>query len=66
MDEEGSVLAYQLRGGVNLALTAQLEIYSGLRWRQTDDMQVAASLFPAEFELAADSLLAEIATRWQF
>ncbi|WP_237057492.1 outer membrane beta-barrel protein [Microbulbifer sediminum] len=66
IDDDDSVLAYQFMGGVNLALSDQLELFGGLRWRQTDDLSVGASLFPAGFELEADTFLAEVGTRWQF
>ncbi|MFI2812040.1 outer membrane protein [Microbulbifer sp. JSM ZJ756] len=66
IEDDDSVLAYQFMGGASLAVSEQLEVFGGLRWRQTDDLSVNASLFPAEFEIGADSFLAEVGTRWQF
>ena len=66
IQDDDSVFAYQLMGGVNYMVSEQLTMFGGLRWRQTDDIQVDADLFDAEFEVQMDSLVAEIGTRWQF
>ncbi|KUJ83866.1 hypothetical protein AVO43_08575 [Microbulbifer sp. ZGT114] len=66
INDDDSVFAYQLMGGATYEMSEQLSLFGGLRWRQTDDIQVNADLFDAEFEVQMDSLVAEIGTRWQF
>lgn len=66
IDDDDSVLAYQLMGGLNYQCNEQLEFFGGLRWRQTDDIDVNANLLPAAFEIENQSWLAEIGARWTF
>ncbi|GAA5525820.1 hypothetical protein Maes01_02393 [Microbulbifer aestuariivivens] len=66
IDDDDSVFAYQLMAGATYQMSEQLSLFGGLRWRQTDDIQVDADLFDAEFEVQMDSLVAEVGTRWKF
>ncbi|MEW5251399.1 outer membrane beta-barrel protein [Microbulbifer sp. 2201CG32-9] len=66
IDDDDSVLAHQLMAGLDYELNQQLSFYGGLRWRQTDKVEVDADLFDAQFEVEVDSLIAEIGTRWLF
>ncbi|MCQ3830038.1 outer membrane beta-barrel protein [Microbulbifer elongatus] len=66
IDDDDSVLAYQVMAGLNYWCSEQLSFFGGLRWRQTDDIEVDADLLPASFEMENESWLAEIGARWTF
>ncbi|WP_078083986.1 outer membrane protein [Microbulbifer mangrovi] len=66
IDDDDSVFAYQLMAGLNYQCNEQLEFFGGLRWRQTDDIDVNSKLLPASFEIENESWLAEIGARWTF
>ena len=58
IDDDDSVLANQFN--------EQLEFFGGLRWRQTEDLDVNSTLLPANFEIENESWLAEAGVRWSF
>ncbi|WP_299594119.1 P44/Msp2 family outer membrane protein [uncultured Microbulbifer sp.] len=66
IDDDDSVFAYQVMAGLNYWCSEQLSFFGGLRWRQTDDIEVRADLLPASFEIENESWLAEIGARWKF
>lgn len=66
IDDDDSVFAYQVMAGLNYQCSEQLDFFGGLRWRQTDDLEVNANLLPAEFDIENQSWLAEIGARWSF
>lgn len=66
IDDDDSVFAYQVMAGLNYWCSEQLSFFGGLRWRQTDDIEVRADLLPADFDIENESWLAEIGARWTF
>ncbi|MBB5210489.1 outer membrane protein [Microbulbifer hydrolyticus] len=66
IDDDDSVLAYQLMAGLNYQCNDQLEYFGGLRWRQTEDLEISSNLLPANFEIENESWMAEVGVRWSF
>ncbi|WP_066960198.1 outer membrane protein [Microbulbifer sp. Q7] len=66
IDDDDSVFAYQVMAGLNYWCSEQLSFFGGLRWRQTDDIEVNADLLPASFDIENESWLAEVGVRWSF
>lgn len=62
---DGSVFAFQVMAGLNYICSEQLSFFGGLRWCQTDDIEVSANLLPADFDIENQSWLAEIGARWK-
>ncbi|UHQ53816.1 MULTISPECIES: outer membrane protein [Microbulbifer] len=66
VDDDDSVFAWQLMGGINYLCTDELTYFGGLRWRETDDAEVRSRLLPADFDIDTESLIVEIGARWHF
>ncbi|KUJ83865.1 hypothetical protein AWR36_008600 [Microbulbifer flavimaris] len=66
IDDDDSVFAWQLMGGINYLCSDELTFFGGLRWRETDDVEVRSSLLPANFDVQTESWLLEGGVRWHF
>lgn len=66
IDDDDRVFAWQVMAGLSYLCSEQLSFFGGVRWRQTDDVEVRSSLLPANFDLNNENFIAEGGLRWHF
>ncbi len=66
IDDADEVFAWQVMAGGSLMVTDTVEAFGGLRYRETENANVRAALFPADFEVENSSIGAEIGVRFNF
>lgn len=65
IDDDDSGFAWQVMGGAAFAVSDTTEIFGGIRYR-SQEADVEASLFPAEFEVENKRVFAEVGVRFSF
>nr|WP_010132010.1 P44/Msp2 family outer membrane protein [Microbulbifer agarilyticus] len=64
INDDDGVFAYQVMGGLNYWCSDELSFFGGLRWRDTNDIDVRSSLLPATFTVQSENWQFELGARW--
>ena len=65
IDDDASSFAWQVMGGASYRATDTTELFGGIRYRSSE-VDVDASLFPAEFDVENDRVIGEVGIRFGF
>lgn len=66
INDDDSVFSYQLIGGASYAISENGELYGAYKYRQSNDVEVQASLFPATLDVENPHSIFEIGYRLNF
>jgi opacity protein-like surface antigen len=66
IDDSETVLGFQLMAGSTYAVNDTTTVYAGYRYRQTSDVEVDVSLFPATLEIENSANIVEVGLRFRF
>ena len=66
IQDDTTAFAYQAMAGVAYQVTPATALFAGYRYRATTDVEVEASLFPAEFDVENSASIVEAGIRFAF
>ncbi len=66
IQDDATAFAYQAMAGVTYEVGPATELFAGYRFRSTTDVEVEATLFPADFDIENSSNIVEAGLRFTF
>lgn len=66
IDDSQTAFAYQVMAGLSAAITPNLDVFGGYRYRATSDVETDVSLFSATLDIENEAHIAEAGIRFKF